>query len=177
MRSHGWTRCAQTGGSPKNSRRASKATPGGVTEEPPLDTNVEDLARDQIAQLIAARFKGHALTRLVEALLIAQGYTTYRSPEGPDAGADIVAGSGPLGFGRPRLCVEVKSESSPTRPADRRQAPWRWPDQVRNGAGRGVRFGGAALQDQREESSSRRVSLRFRLWTIKGTTGSSSSIL
>ena len=28
-------------------------------------------------------------------------------------GADILAGSGPLGFGTPRLCVEVKSESGP----------------------------------------------------------------
>lgn len=28
-------------------------------------------------------------------------------------GADILAGAGPLGFGSPRLCVEVKSQSSP----------------------------------------------------------------
>ena len=53
------------------------------------------------------------MTRLVEAILKAQGYTTYRSPEGADGGADILAGAGPLGFGAPRLCVEVKSESSP----------------------------------------------------------------
>jgi len=77
------------------------------------DVDLEELARDQIAQLIAARFKGHGLTRLVEAILKAQGYTTYRSPEGADGGADILAGSGPLGFGSPRLCVEVKSENSP----------------------------------------------------------------
>jgi restriction system protein len=51
--------------------------------------------------------------RVVEAILKAQGYTTYRSPEGADGGADILAGSGPLGFGAPRLCVEVKSESGP----------------------------------------------------------------
>lgn len=77
------------------------------------DTDLEEAARDQIAQLISARFKGHALTRLVEAILKAQGYVTYRSPEGADGGADILAGAGPLGFGAPRLCVEVKSESSP----------------------------------------------------------------
>lgn len=29
-----------------------------------------------------------------------------------DGGADILAGAGPLGFGAPRLCVEVKSEST-----------------------------------------------------------------
>ncbi len=77
------------------------------------DADLEELAHDQIAQLISARFKGHGLARLVEAILQAQGYTTYRSPEGSDGGADILAGNGPLGFGTPRLCVEVKSEASP----------------------------------------------------------------
>ena len=32
-------------------------------------------------------------------------------PQGADGGVDILAGSGPLGFDRPRLCVEVKSEA------------------------------------------------------------------
>jgi len=76
-------------------------------------TDIEESASDQVAQLIRARFKGHGLTRLVEAILKAQGYTTYRSPEGADGGADILAGAGPLGFGEPRLCVEVKSEEKP----------------------------------------------------------------
>ena len=49
----------------------------------------------------------------MDAILQAQGYTTYRSPEGVDGGADILAGAGPLGFGNPRLCVEVKSEATP----------------------------------------------------------------
>ena len=48
----------------------------------------------------------------MEGILKAQGYTTYRSPEGADGGADILAGSGPLGFASPRLCVEVKSEAT-----------------------------------------------------------------
>ncbi|MCL5272731.1 MAG: restriction endonuclease [Gammaproteobacteria bacterium] len=82
------------------------------------NSNLEELAHDQIAHLIAARFKGHGLTRLVDAILKAQGYTTYVSPEGADGGADILAGAGPLGFGFPRLCVEVKSGDSPIdRPA------------------------------------------------------------
>ena len=42
--------------------------------------DLEELAHD----LIAARFKGHGLTRLVEAILKAQGYTTWHSPEGAD---------------------------------------------------------------------------------------------
>jgi restriction system protein len=89
--------------------------PGGTEETGDGEqvTNLEDLARDQIAQLISSRFKGHNLTRLVEAILRAQGYTTYLSPEGPDGGADILAGAGPLGFGAPRLCVEVKSGEAP----------------------------------------------------------------
>jgi restriction system protein len=75
--------------------------------------DLELLAQDQIAQLISARFKGHSFTRLVDAVLRAQGYTTYVSPEGADGGVDILAGAGQLGFGQPRLCVEVKSSDSP----------------------------------------------------------------
>lgn len=84
-----------------------------ATDESTEDTDLEELALDQIAKLIDARFKGHGLARLVEAILKAQGYTTYRSPEGSDGGVDILAGAGPLGFGSPRLCVEVKSQDSP----------------------------------------------------------------
>ncbi|BDV42757.1 restriction endonuclease [Geotalea uraniireducens] len=94
---------------------AVAATPAVAadTDEAAVSTNLEELALDQIARVIEAKFKGHGLTRLVEAILNAQGYTTYRSPEGSDGGADILAGTGPLGFGAPRLCVEVKSEASP----------------------------------------------------------------
>jgi len=71
--------------------------------------NLELLARDAIAKLIISKFKGHGLSRLVEAILRAQGYTTHLSPAGPDKGVDILAAQGPLGFGRPRICVQVKS--------------------------------------------------------------------
>ncbi len=115
QRNNAETRIAAMGASnwrPESLKAVTKtATPVG--EETAADTDLEEAARDQIAQLIAARFKGHGLTRLVEAILKAQGYTTYRSPAGADGGADILAGAGPLGFGTPRLCVEVKSEDSP----------------------------------------------------------------
>jgi restriction system protein len=75
--------------------------------------DLEEQARDQIARLIKAKFKNHALARLVDAILRAQGYTTYLSPEGSDGGADILAGMGTLGFGTPQLCVEVKSGDTP----------------------------------------------------------------
>jgi len=107
MRANGWK--AESAMSATISRIRNDNKP---PEEIP-DTDLEESAHDQIAQLIMARFKGHGLTRLVEGILKAQGYTTYRSPEGPDGGADILAGAGPLGFGAPRLCVEVKSGDSP----------------------------------------------------------------
>ncbi|MGI9279452.1 MAG: restriction endonuclease [Endozoicomonas sp.] len=73
------------------------------------DTNLEELAHAQIVKLIEAKFKGHSLTRLVTAILEAQGYTCWQSPEGADGGADILAGDGPMGFGSQRICIEVKS--------------------------------------------------------------------
>ncbi len=92
-------------------------TPTSATAEEgdtrPVSADLEELAHDQIAALIAAKFKGHRLALLVEAILKAQGYTTYRSPEGPDSGVDILAGAGPLGFGSPQLCVQVKSQDAP----------------------------------------------------------------
>jgi restriction system protein len=89
-----------------------------VEEDVPTDgsgnVDLEQLARDSIARMIDARFKGHGLARLVESILRAQGYSTHRSPEGADHGVDILAGSGPMGFGAPRICVQVKSGDSPT---------------------------------------------------------------
>ncbi|MFZ2956555.1 MAG: restriction endonuclease [Candidatus Ozemobacteraceae bacterium] len=108
MRANGWK--------PEKISAVTKIQPitDANASEEFAEADLEEQGRDQIAQLISARFKGHGLTRLVEAILKAQGYTTYRSPEGADGGADILAGAGPLGFGAPRLCVEVKSDSAPT---------------------------------------------------------------
>jgi len=71
--------------------------------------DLEGTARDEILKFIQTKFKGHDLTRLVAAVLRAQGYKTKESPAGPDGGVDILAGSGSLGFDQPRLCVQVKS--------------------------------------------------------------------
>jgi restriction system protein len=94
---------------------ATKTAPAaGSTDAPDEEaapaTDYEQLARDEIAALIIRRFKGHGLERLVEAILQAQGYETFRSPTGADRGVDILAGRGHLGFGSPRICVQVKSE-------------------------------------------------------------------
>jgi len=127
------------------------------------DTDLEEAARDQIARLVAARFKGHGLTRLVEGILKAQGYVTYRSPEGTDGGADILAGAGPLGFGAPRLCVEVKSESSPI---DRPTVDKLLGAVTKFGAQEGlfVSWSGFKTNVQKELAAS---FFRMRLWTQK----------
>ena len=75
--------------------------------------NLEQDARDLISRFIEANFMGHGLARIVDAVLRAQGYTTHVSPPGPDGGIDILAAPGPLGFGHPRICVQVKSGTSP----------------------------------------------------------------
>lgn len=103
MKLSGWK--PETAGSVTSQAESSEADGGRAVD-------LEAAGRDQIARLIMARFKGHGLTRLVEAILKAQGYTTYRSPEGPDGGADILAGAGPMGFSSPKLVVEVKSDAS-----------------------------------------------------------------
>ncbi|WP_422448517.1 MULTISPECIES: restriction endonuclease [unclassified Endozoicomonas] len=74
-----------------------------------VDSDLEELGHGQIIKLIEAKFKGHNLTRLVKAILEAQGYTCWQSPEGADGGVDILAGDGPMGFGEQSICVEVKS--------------------------------------------------------------------
>jgi restriction system protein len=94
--------------------------PGGQSEEgvsaadggvPALD--IEQVARDQMLDYIRRKFAGHRLASLVDAVLKAEGYLTRVSPPGPDGGVDILAGNGPMGFGPPRLCVQVKSGESP----------------------------------------------------------------
>lgn len=80
-------------------------------ESEPRDIEAE--ARDQITNMIIQKAKGHDLARIVGAILRAKGFTTYVSPVGPDKGVDILASSGTLGFGSPRICVQVKSTDEP----------------------------------------------------------------
>ncbi|MBP1928931.1 restriction system protein [Methanolinea mesophila] len=84
-----------------------------IEEEESSSPNLADLAHDQIVSRIQSRFSGHALARLVEAVLKAEGWTTKFSPAGPDGGVDIFAGRGSLGLDQPRLCVQVKSQINP----------------------------------------------------------------
>jgi restriction system protein len=97
---------------------AGKKMPPPTLQEDEDEEQVEALdidqaARDQILAHVQSKFAGHKLANLVDAVLQAEGYLTKVSPPGPDGGVDILAGSGPMGFGSPRLCVQVKSSSSP----------------------------------------------------------------
>ncbi|MHB9058774.1 MAG: restriction endonuclease [Bacillota bacterium] len=82
-------------------------------EEEAEITDLEEYALDQIRDYIGRKFRGHELARLVNDLLVAQGYHTELSPAGADGGVDILAGKGAMGFDQPRLCVQVKSSDSP----------------------------------------------------------------
>ena len=156
MRKNGWK--------PETAQAVTKAPSvqdDAVAEDSSEQLDIEDTARDQIANLIQARFAGHGLTRLVDAILRAQGYTTYVSPEGADGGVDILAGSGPLGFGTTRLCVEVKSESGPM---DRPSVDKLLGAMTKFGAQEGlfVSWSGFKKNVQRELAS---TFFRVRLWT------------
>ena len=75
------------------------------------EVDLNYLAETQISQYLIAKFKGHGMANLVDAIFQAKGYETYVSPPGPDGGVDILAGPAPLGFGHPRLCIQVKTGS------------------------------------------------------------------
>ena len=75
--------------------------------------DLAQFAHDQIVAHIQAKFSGHALATLVNAVLRAEGWLTKPSPPGADGGVDILAGRGSLGLDEPRLCVQVKSQNSP----------------------------------------------------------------
>lgn len=80
-----------------------------VPSEVEAATDLEQVGQDQIRDLISRKFRGHDMEGLVAAILRAQGHTVHANREGADGGADLLAGSGPLGLDSPKLCVQVKS--------------------------------------------------------------------
>ena len=105
MAKNGWKSSILIPGTPKKPAEESVGDSDGMED-------LAQAARDQLAKLVVARFQGHGMARLVDAVLRATGYTTYLSPEGPDKGIDILAAPEPMGFGEPRVCVQVKSGDS-----------------------------------------------------------------
>jgi restriction system protein len=94
--------------------QAPKATSTEVSEDDGAEaddyqTDIEDIAHQQIISMIKSEFAGHALADLVAEIMRIEGYTTKVSPPGPDGGVDILAAGGTLGLGEDRICVQVKS--------------------------------------------------------------------
>ena len=85
-------------------------SPDEYDDVPVLD--IEQEIRDRIIGRIRQKYHGHDLETLVDEILKAGGYVTSKTEAGPDGGADILAGSGALGFESPKLCVQVKSGGS-----------------------------------------------------------------
>ena len=87
--------------------------PADIAEDEPAAFDLPEAISDQIVERIRQKFTGSGMEHLVEEILKAQGYTTLQTRRGADGGIDIVAGKGEMGFAEPRLCVQVKSGSSP----------------------------------------------------------------
>jgi restriction system protein len=76
------------------------------------DGDPELSARTEIAKFINARFDAHEFEDLVRAILAAKGMSTHQTPKGPDQGIDVLAAPGILGFGDPKIVVQVKMWSN-----------------------------------------------------------------
>lgn len=50
---------------------------------------------------------------LIEEILKAKGFTVYHSKRGTDGGKDLLASGGEVGFGSPKICVQVKTQYTP----------------------------------------------------------------
>lgn len=76
-------------------------------------TNLEEAIYDSIAKYIIQKFQGYKMEDLIEEILIAKGFTVYHSKPGADGGKDLLAAGGEMGFGSPKICVQVKSQDAP----------------------------------------------------------------
>ena len=127
------------------------------TFELALSTDPEERILEHIRQL----FPDHQFAELVDAVLAADGYVTFRSPPGPDAGADILGGRGPLGFDSPKLCVQVKATQQPvgTPDLDRLAGAME-----KHGANRGLFVSWSGFTKPANDEA-RRSYFRMRLWS------------
>ena len=123
-------------------------------------SDIDEQIEDRIARRIREKFSGVRLEYLVKNILDAQGYRALQTRSGPDGGIDVVAGKGDMGFGEPRLCVQVKSSGSPVEIPDYN----RLQGSVQTfGADHGllVSLGGFTREVQRENE---RSFFQIRLW-------------
>lgn len=76
-------------------------------------TNLEEVIQDSITKYIIQKFKGYKMESLIEEILKAKGFTVYHSRQGADGGRDLLASGGEMGFGFPKICVQVKTQDTP----------------------------------------------------------------
>ena len=94
----------------------TSSTPvSAITEvqEEEFKVDLEEQINDRIAERIRQRFSGHRMEYLISEILSATGYHTLETQRSRDGGVDVLAGLGEMGFGHPRLCVQVKSGRDP----------------------------------------------------------------
>ena len=84
-----------------------------ISDDEAPESDLDEQIEDRIVQRIRQRFSGTRLEYLVAEILKASGYNAVQARLGPDGGIDVVAGMGEMGFGEPRLCVQVKSGGTP----------------------------------------------------------------
>ena len=77
------------------------------------EVDLEREIRDRIVARLRRQFAGTRLEYLVASILKASGYVVLQTREGVDGGIDVLAGKGDMGFGEPRLCVQVKGRTGP----------------------------------------------------------------
>lgn len=101
----------------KNNWKATKVSdsvfPDSTESEYETTTDIELAARDAISKYILQKFKGYRMEELICELLSAKGFTVYHSKQGADGGKDLLASGGTMGFGSPKICVQVKTQDAP----------------------------------------------------------------
>ena len=76
-------------------------------------TDIEEAAIDSISKYIIQKFQGYKMEQLIAEILKAKGFTVFHSKQGADGGKDLLASGGEMGFGSPKICVQVKSHDTP----------------------------------------------------------------
>ena len=84
-----------------------------VTADLNEEVDIDREIRDRIIARLRRQFAGARLEHLVAGILQTSGYVVAQTRQGADGGIDILAGKGDLGFGEPRLCVQVKGRVAP----------------------------------------------------------------
>ena len=92
---------------------ATAINDGSVSIDQAEENDLDQEIKDRIVARFRWQYAGAQLEYLVASVLKASGYHVLQTREGPDGGIDVLAGKGDMGFGEPRLCVQVKGRTSP----------------------------------------------------------------